>query len=458
MSTDYQTFLQAKEHTGLDHGFEPLWMPSQLFPFQQALVDWACRKGRAAIFADCGLGKTAMQLAWAENVARKTNGRVLILTPLAVAPQTVSEGVKFGIEVVHRRDGLRAGDRIAVTNYERMHHFSPSDFSGVVLDESSILKAFTGKYRTEITNGWKGKQYKLACTATPAPNDIMELGNHSEFLDVMRGCEMLSSYFINDPGHVGHYRIKGHAEKSFWRWVASWAAYIRRPSDIGYDDGRFSLPPLCINEVVVHANKPIEGMLFAMTAHTLKERQSARRETIEARVEEVAKIANGTDRPFLAWCDMNKESELLSKHIEGAVEVKGSDSEDHKEESMVGFKNGDIRCLVSKPSIAGWGMNFQHCADMAFTGLSDSYEQYYQAVRRCWRFGQVQPVTCSIVTDATEGAVVSNVRRKQEDAEKMAAGMRACMSEAMSVRKNAVGFTAKYEATKPMEIPKWLSA
>ena len=454
----YKKFLERKTQVGADHGFDPTWMPSTLFPFQVALVEWAVRKGRAAIFADCGLGKTPMQLTWAENVAQHTKGRVLILTPLAVAFQTVREGEKFGVEVAHRREGIERGDRIVVTNYERMHYFNPSDFAGVVLDESSILKAFTGKYRTTLTEAWKGKQFKLACTATPAPNDLMELGNHSEFLDVMRGCEMLSSYFINDPGHVGHYRIKGHAESLFWQWVASWAAYVRKPSDIGFDDGAFELPPLRLHEMVLHANEASEGMLFALEAHTLRERQAARRATIQARVERVAEIANKTSRPFLAWCDMNDESALLKASIPDAVEVKGADSEKHKEGSMSAFRDGNVRVLVSKPSIAGWGMNFQHCADMAFTGLSDSYEQYYQAVRRCWRFGQKRAVNCSIVTDATEGAVVANVKRKQDEVERMAEGMRAHMSKAMKIGNKNEVFAQKYTASSKLEVPQWLSA
>jgi len=454
---DYNEFLNRKTQLITDGGFDPVWMPDKLFSFQKALVEWACRKGQCAIFADCGLGKTAMQLAWAGNVARITGGRVLILTPLAVAPQTVAEGVKFGVEVVHDRENKQT-PQITVANYERLHYFRPEDFAGVVLDESSILKSFTGKFRTKLTTEWGRVQYKLCCTATPAPNDYMELGNHSEFLGVMRGCEMLSAYFINDPGSVGHYRVKGHAESNFWRWVASWSCMLKYPSDIGYDDAGFALPKLNIREVMTDANKPMDGMLFPLEAFTMSERREARKNTMEARVAKVCEIANSTNEPFLVWCDLNAESEMLSKNINGAVEVKGADSEHHKETSMAKFKTGEIRCLVSKPSIAGWGMNFQHCSNMAFTGLSDSYEQYYQAVRRCWRFGQKKEVECYVVTDRTEGAVVANIKRKQEDAEKMAEGMRSHVKEFLEAKSQAGynAFKVAYESSKKINKPSWL--
>jgi superfamily II DNA or RNA helicase len=454
--TDYQKFLESKTHRGAMAGFDPVFMAPGLFDFQQSIVDWAVRLGRAAIFADCGLGKTPMQLTWAQNVVEKTNKPVLILTPLAVAQQTIRESAKFGVEAVHRRDGMKSKDRIVVTNYERLHYFNPADFSGVVLDESSILKCFTGKTRMELTSAWKDTPYRLACTATPAPNDLMEIGNHAEFLGVMRGCEMLSAFFINDPGSVGKYRLKGHAAKSFWQWVSNWAAYLRKPSDLGFKDDGYDLPPLRIHDTTIDAAPEVDGQLFPSQAFTLKERQSARRNTIQARSEVVAEIANKLDSPFIAWCNLNAESDCLKSLIPDCVEVRGSDSDSAKEDRLNAFANGQVRVLVSKPSIAGMGMNFQHCSSMAFTGLSDSFEQYYQAVRRCWRFGQNNPVDCWIVTDLTEGAVVENVRRKEADANLMAEQMRHHMISSRSEWGSRSKFLGDYLPNQEMEIPSWL--
>lgn len=453
---DYSEFLRTKGRQSDGSGFKPLWIPESLFDFQKNIVEWAVRRGRAAIFADCGLGKTGMQLAWAENVARKTKGRVLILAPLAVASQTVAEGLKFGVDVVHRREGISSGDRIVVTNYERMKYFSPGDFAGVVLDESSILKAFTGKTRTILTNAWSSCPFRLACTATPAPNDLMEIGNHAEFLGIMRGCEMLSSFFINDPGSVGKYRLKGHAEKSFWQWVSNWAAYFRSPADLGFDDTGYQLPKLQIHDVVIDCAPVQEGYLIPLEAYTLKERQAARRMTVEQRASKVAELANATSSPFIAWCDLVAESDALSSMIRDCVEVCGSHSEAQKEESIRAFVSGEIRALVSKPSIAGMGMNFQHCSEMAFTGLSDSFEQYYQAVRRCWRFGQIKEVDCWIVTDVTEGAVVANVRRKEAEANHMANQMRDHMTRSGGNWARRESFLGDYAPKKKLEIPSWL--
>lgn len=454
---EYQEFLKRKQHEATTHGFDPVWMPDMLFPFQVAMTEWAIRKGRAALFSDCGSGKTFMQLVWSENVARKAGGRVLILTPLAVAPQTVNEGKRIGVEVVHRREGLQPGDRIVVTNYERLHYFRPEDFAGVVLDESSILKAYSGKTKQEILAAFSLTPFKLACTATPAPNDYMELGNHAEFLNVMRGSEMLAAFFINDPANVGHYRLKGHANTPFWKWMASWSVMMRKPSDVGFDDCGYDLLDLRVHNVQLDSNAAPEGMLFAMEAYTMSERRAARSATVNARVDAVIELANADNDQWLVWCDLNRESERLANGIDGAVEVKGADSEQHKEQSFIDFKEGRARVLVSKPSIAGWGMNFQNCHKMAFTGMSDSYEMYYQAVRRCWRYGQSMPVDCYVVTDRTEGAVVANVRRKAADAEAMLESMRVHMKD---VTKGCIGvldgFTQRYEADNELIVPEWM--
>lgn len=410
----YADFLQRKAVVDPPTGLQKLpALHPGLFPFQQDIVAWALRRGRAAIFADCGLGKTAMQLEWAHGIP----GRVLILTPLAVAPQTVAEAVKFGVrDVGYARSQADATSKIVVTNYEMLEHFDPSQFAGVVLDESSILKAYDGKTRTQIITSFAQTPFRLACTATPAPNDYMELGNHAEFLGTMTRQQMLAMFFVHDGGETQKWRLKGHAEGEFWRWLCSWAVMIRRPSDLGYEDGDFVLPELRMHDHRVES-------LVALPAKTLQERISARRDSVQERVAACAAIANATDQPFLVWCNLNAESEALARAIPGAVEVKGSDKTDKKEAALMGFSRGEIRTLITKPSIAGFGMNWQHCANVAFVGLSDSYEQFYQAVRRCWRFGQTQPVDVHVITASAEGAVVDNIKRKEADAMNMAENM-----------------------------------
>jgi superfamily II DNA or RNA helicase len=387
-----------------------------LFPFQSNITRWALRRGRAAIFAGCGMGKTPMQLEWAKHVP----GRVLILAPLAVASQTVHEGEKFGVDVIYRREGGNDLGKITITNYEMMEHFDLSVFEGIVLDESSILKAFDGKTRNLIIESFAKTPYRLACTATPAPNDYMELGNHSEFLGIMSRVEMLSMFFVHDGGDTSKWRLKGHAQQEFWKWLASWAVCIQKPSDLGYDDGAFKLPPLTYHHHQVAVEKPTNGDLFIMPAATLQERIRARGDTVSERVKACADLVNGSDESWLIWCNLNSESDALKKAINGAVEVKGADSVEHKEDALFDFSEGKIKILVSKPSIAGYGMNFQVCHNMAFVGLTDSWEQYYQAVRRCWRFGQDKPVNVHIITAETEGFVVDNIKRKEKDADIMA--------------------------------------
>ena len=457
----YQQFLNAKSLVDNPTGIEidrdsinPI-----LFEFQRDIVTWALSRGRSAIFADCGLGKTFMQLEWAKHVHAHTGHNVIILAPLAVARQTIEEGRKIGVKVNHYRDGADVVKGIGITNYERLDRFNPELFGAIVLDESSILKSYTGKYRTDLVANWSSIPFRLACTATPAPNDYMELGSHSEFLGVMRGSEMLSSFFINDPGNVGRYRLKGHGEGHFWRWMASWSVLIRKPSDLGYEDGSFILPDCRFVDIQIDVNQPPDGMLFAVDAHTMSERRAARRATIKQRVERVAEMVNSSDEEWLVWCDLNAESEMLHSLIHDSVQVRGSDPDEHKESSLVGFADGTVRKLVSKPSIAGWGMNFQRCRNMVFVGLSDSHEQFYQAVRRCWRFGQTRTVNCYIVTDRTEGAVVANIKRKERDAKRMADGM-VKQTQAISSKnlKPDSGFMQKYEPSNKMELPQWLSA
>jgi hypothetical protein len=418
--SEYAEFLERKRINDPSTGLAvvPPLNP-MLFDFQRDIVAWALKRGRAAIFADCGMGKTPMQLEWARHVP----GNVLILAPLAVAQQTQREGYKFGIDVGIARKQSDVSQKITVTNYEMLEHFDFGDFAGLVLDESSILKAQDGKTRERIIELSQQVPFRLACTATPAPNDYMELGNHADFLGSMSRAEMLSMFFVHDGGETQKWRLKGHAQNEFWRWVCSWAIMIRKPSDLGYSDDGFELPEMKIHEVTVGVEKPTTGFLFAVEAATLQERLRARRETVADRVAAAAKIANATTRPFLLWCNLNDESTALAAAVKGAVEITGSDALAVKEERMLAFTSGDTRAVVSKPSIAGFGMNWQHCADMAFVGLSDSYEQFYQAVRRCYRFGQKQTVNVYVITAETEGAVVANIKRKEADALRMAAEM-----------------------------------
>jgi len=422
----YAEFLETKTVSDGPTGLETVPdLNPMLFDFQRDIVAWALRRGRAAIFADCGLGKTPMQLEWARHVP----GDVLILAPLAVGSQTVREGEKFGIDVRYCRSQDEAQPGITITNYEMMDRFDTSAYAGIVLDESSILKAYDGKTRTKIIESFRDTPFRLACTATPAPNDFMELGNHAEFLGTMTRMEMLSMFFVHDGGQTQKWRIKGHAQGEFWKWVCSWAVMIRKPSDLGYDDDGFILPPIDVQQRTVKADKPTDGFLFAMEAQTLQERLAARRDTVEARVALCADLVNASDKPWLLWCNLNAESAALAKAIPDAVEVKGADSLDVKEGRLNEFTAGKIRVMVTKPSIAGFGMNWQHCANVAFVGLSDSYEQYYQAVRRCWRFGQENPVDVHVITADREGAVVANIRRKEADAMTMAKEMVKNMSE-----------------------------
>lgn len=453
---DYQDFLSAKTHEGAQHGFDPVWMPGSLFPFQAAIAEWSIRKGRAAEFADCGLGKTLMQLVWAENVARKTDGRVLILTPLAVAFQTVREGEKFGVEVQHRKEGLQRGDRIVVTNYERLHYFNPEDFSGVVCDESSILKGFDGVTRAKVTDFMRKRPYRLLCTATAAPNDHIELGTSSEALGELGATDMINRFFKKSErvfarsGELrsGLYKFRGHAEQHFWRWVCSWARAVRKPSDMGFEDGSFVLPKLQVNSHMVSPKTVRDGYLFNLPAVGLAEQRSDLRRSIGERCEMAASLANAHDRPVIAWCNLNEEGDRLEKLIRGSVQVSGSDTDEHKEEAFHAFVKGDVRALVTKPSIAGFGLNLQHCAHETFFP-SHSYEQWYQAVRRCWRFGQKNDVVVDVVTTDGQADVVANLHRKAEQADRMFERLVALMWDELKIQK-----TNPY--TQQSEVPSWL--
>lgn len=467
MSQSYADFITSKSQAGLSSGFEPLWMPDFLFDFQQSLVEWAVRKGKAAIFADCGLGKTIQQLVWAENIVRKTNKPVLILTPLAVSHQTMNEARKFDVEA-HRSQlgGIHPG--INVTNYERLHYFNPDDFAGCVCDESAILKSFDGVRRKEITEFMRKLPYRLLCTATAAPNDYIELGTSSEALGELGYTDMLTRFFKNDQGtikpmrytgfgaprggppsgeHTDKWRFKGHAEIPFWKWVCSWARAVRRPSDLGFDDGKFILPPLIERDHIVETNKIPDGQLFPMTAVGLKEQRAERRATLEDRCAKVASLVD-TKKPALVWCHLNDEGDLLSKMIPDAQQVSGADSDEAKEEKFIAFVSGQLRVMVIKPKIGALGLNLQHCSHVTFFP-SHSYEQYYQGVRRCWRFGQKHKVQVDIVTSEGEASVLKNLQRKALAADKMFEDLVLYMHDATNIKRSN-------EFTQSQEVPLWL--
>ena len=456
----YATFLQEKAQSDFRSGFEPIWMPDFLFDFQKALVEWAILKGKSAIFADCGLGKTPMQLVWAENVIRKTNKPVLIVTPLAVSLQTCHEADKFGIYAERANDG-QARKGITITNYEQLHKFNADDFSGMVCDESSILKSFDGARRGEITEFMRKLPYRLLCTATAAPNDYIELGTSSEALGYLGHTDMLGRFFKNDQNTIktmafqnkrtddGKWRFKGHAELPFWKWVCSWARAVRRPSDLGFEDRDFILPPLIEQEHHVNVESLPDGMLFALPAVGLKEQREERRRSIKERCEKVAALVADTKQPALVWCHMNDEGDLLEELIPDAAQVSGKDSDEVKEDRFISFANGKLRVLITKPKIGAWGMNFQHCHHVTFFP-SHSFEQYYQGVRRCWRFGQKHPVKVDVITTEGEQQVLKNLQRKAAAADKMFSDLVACMNEAITIERGTV-------YTQREELPAWLS-
>lgn len=459
----YMEFLESKRPSSPNTGFEKprIDMNPNLFEWQKDVVFWAIKKGRCALFEDCGLGKTIQQLEWAQSVSDHCGKPVLIVSPLAVAEQTRAEGERFGYQVSVVREGSNVAKGINVTNYEMLDHFDAMDFCGVVLDESSILKNFSGKIRNMIIEKFKDTPYKLSCTATPAPNDYMELGNQAEFCGVMSRTEMLATYFIHDGGDTSKWRLKGHAKDKFWEWVATWSVVLQKPSDLGYENGGYVLPEMHIIEHTVQTNENVvEGnfSLFPGLAKTLSERRDARRSSIEQRCQTAADIVKtAPNEQWLVWCDLNAESETLEQAIPEAVEVRGSDSLEYKANSLCGFTSGDVRVLVTKPSIAGWGMNWQNCSNMIFVGLSDSYEMMYQAIRRCWRFGQKNAVNVHIVISDAEGNVKRNIDRKERQSVEMTAEMVRHTKEILeSEIRGTKRFSIPYNPKIEMIVPEWL--
>ena len=457
---NYEDFIQSKTHSECTGGVEPTFIPSAAFDFQRYLIEWMCRKGRAATFADCGLGKTIIELAWCENIVRQRNKLVLLLTPLAVVGQTIKEAEKFGMQC--GRMGS-TGAQIVAVNYEQLHKLDPNDYAGVALDESSILKDFDGARKSQITAFMRKMEYRALFTATGAPNDYIELGTSSEALGELGHMDMLSRFFRNDQNNTDNHRhhittggnhgapkwrFKGHAQEPFWRWVSSWARACRKPSDIGFDDDRFVLPELTETEHVVKAMSKPDGFLFATTAVGLKEQREERRRTIRERCERMASLVVDTGKPAILWCHLNDEGDLLRDMIPGSVQVSGRDDDDAKVAAFEAFIDGGARVLITKPKIGAWGLNFQHCAHV-LTFASHSYEQYYQSVRRCWRFGQTEPVRVDIVATESEIGIRDNLRRKAEQADQMFTSLIANMNQAQRI-------VQKHNFDKKELVPSWL--
>ena len=457
---NYAKFLETKRHKFSRYGMSvlPESLNHQLFDFQKEIVTWALEKGRGALFADCGLGKTPMQLEWANLINKSLDKPVLILAPLAVASQTIREGEKFGIEVTRTTGEISPG--INITNYEKLHLFNHNDFIAVVCDESSILKNFDGARRQEITEFMKRLPYRLLCTATAAPNDYIELGTSSECLGEMGHTDMLGRYFINDQkvispmrGRFGAdkgWRFKGHSEMQFWQWVCSWAKAFRKPSDLGYDDHSFILPKLIENELVVNPVSTKHGMLFDVDAIGFHEEREVTRRTINERCEMAAEKANTINEPVVIWCHLNDEAKLLTELIPGSEQVSGSDSDDRKEAKLEAFNASNLRVLITKPKIGAFGLNWQHCHNIIYF-VSHSYEQYYQAVRRCWRFGQRYPVEVDIIRTRPQGKVMQNLKRKSIASDVMFSNLVQYMNQAQ-------GAGIKANIDNRMEVPKWLTS
>ena len=460
---DYAAFLDRKfalpPSTGIKSDID---IHPSLFDFQADLARWALRRGRCAVFADTGLGKTRIQVEWARHVADHTGQPVLILAPLAVGAQTVVEAGEIGVNAARSRVADPDSGDVVVTNYDRLHHVDPTAFGGVVIDESSIIKHHDAKTFGRLCDAFAATPFRLACTATPAPNDWTELGTHAEFLGVRSRSEMLAEFFVHDGGSTQDWRIKGHARDAFWRWVASWGAVVRCPSDLGYDGSAFRLPPIDVIDHVVADEEGAwrnEGFLFAPKLGGLADRRRARRTSVGARVGAcAARVAEEADQPWIVWCELNREADALVAAIPGAAQIAGSDHVDDKEKRLVDFAEGRLRVLVTKPKIAGWGLNWQHCARVAFVGVTDSWESYYQAVRRCWRFGQARPVEVHVFSSELEGDVVANLRRKEADAADLSSSLAA--ETAAAVRSEVRGQTREsdvYDPQTPMEVPTWLT-
>lgn len=456
-SEQYAGFVRKKSQYINDKGFEPTWIPEWLHDFQKFLVDWSIRKGRSAIFADCGMGKTPMQLVWAQNVVEKTGKNVMIATPIAVGAQTVAEAAKFGIEAMRSRDGkMPATTGIVVTNYEQLHKYDPSRFGGVVCDESSSIKDAKSARKATVVEFLRTVPYRFLCTATAAPNDYWELGTSSEALGLLGFRDMITTFFKQETQKDGlgwgrtKYRFRGHAEDPFWAWVCSWARSLRMPSDLGFDDTNFVLPELIEREIVVQSSMLRSGMLLAIPANGMREEREERRNSLRERCEKAAEISMACEGPCVSWCELNPEADLMEQLLTDVVQVSGSMSDDAKEEALIAFSRGQIKRLVTKPKIGAWGLNWQHCHDTTVFP-SHSFEQYYQLVRRFYRFGQKSSVTASIIVSEGEQGITDSLKRKKYQLNRMFEGIVRHMKDCMSLS------STDFFPTKE-ELPKWLSS
>lgn len=430
-----------------------------LFDYQKDLVVWALRLGKCAIFADTGLGKTFMQLEWARIVNEHTNKPILIVAPLAVTSQTIDEALKLNIQIKYVKEQSECINGINITNYERLDKFDSNYFVGIILDESSILKSFTGVYKKLLIDNYRNTQFKLACSATPAPNDYMELGNHSEFLNVMNLTEMLSMFFVHDGGDTSHWRLKGHAVEKFWEWVSSWSAIVKNPSDLGYDGEKHKLPELIENNIIVQSEDSYNDMLFSLPANTLDERRLAQKNSFDKRIKATVELVkNNPDEQWLIWCNYNDEANELHKLLSESVNVQGSDEPETKAKNLLAFGKNEIKYLITKPKIASFGLNWQCCHNVIFCSLNDSYEQYYQAIRRCYRFGQKYKVNVYRVLSDGEINILNNIERKHNEFEYMQKKMSIYTKK--YVRENLqVEFKEMDKSYNPkieLKLPEWL--
>ena len=463
MNKSYLEFLKSKQNVAVDAGFECAVLNKHLFQYEADIVRWALKKGKAALFEDCGLGKGIQQLSWAEKVCEHTGRSVLVVAPLSVAHQTVREGEKFGIKATYAPDmGAITDVGIYTSNYDRISNFDASVFAGVVLDESSILKDYTSATKQALIDMFKFTPYKLCCTATPSPTDYVELGNHAEFLGIMSRTEMLATYFVHDGGETQKWRLKGHAQAAFCAGEASWACCMTKPSDLGYEMDGFNLPELRLNEVIcrsdmIEADNGQIGFL-PQVSMSLMERRKARRDSMSVRTKKAAEIAASEDTPCLLWCDLNAEQDELEQVLgDNAFSIRGSTPDDKKIELERRWREGERKILITKPACYGYGMNWQHCCREVFVGLSDSFEAYYQAVRRCWRYGQTNPVDVYIVISDAEGAVKANIERKQTDAIRLTQELVKYTKDILSAEVwHTTRITENYFANERMNVPAWL--
>lgn len=442
VSSSYAEFIERKSQIGRNEGFEPIWLPDAMFDFQSFLTVWGIRQGRGAIFADCGSGKTLMQLVWAENVVRHANGPVLLATPLAVGAQTLREAERFGIKARRSRNGEFDGEKcVWITNYEQLEKFDPAHFVGFVGDESSGIKDEKTNRKAVVCEFTRNLRYRLLCTATAAPNDFWELGTSSEALGLLGWRDMITTFFKQETtkDRLGwgrtKYRFRGHAEKPFWQWVCSWARSMRKPSDLGFSDERFALPPLNEHEIVVETAKCRDGMLFPIPASNMREEREERRLSIDERCEMAVDLAEKHNGQSILWCELNPEGDQLNRMLPNARQISGSMADDEKEELMLAFASGELKQLITKPKIGCWGLNFQNCSNVIMFP-SHSFEQYYQAVRRCWRFGQKNPVNVNLIVNEGETGVLKNLRRKADQCERMFRLLTEFMGDAMRLHKD----------------------